>query len=146
MIICPFENLSRYETIIPGLNEAVEFIKNLKSFEPATYPLSGTNKVLVQNVTTKAWETSQLEAHREYLDIQYILDGNEVVGWAPLDSLTPVDAFNTEKDKGMYAGNSTPIAIRAGYCYIVYPEDAHAPSVHLAQGGQVKKIVVKLKV
>ena len=121
-------------------------VEKLESFEPATYPLSGSNKILVQKVTTKAWETSQLEAHREFLDIQYIISGKEMVGWAPLDTLTPADEFNTQKDKGMYTGDNTPIAIKEGYCYVVYPEDAHAPSVHIGEGGEVIKLVIKLKV
>ena len=146
MIICPWKELTRYEAVIPGLKEAMKAVEELKSYEPATYPLSGSNKILVQKVTTKAWETSQLEAHREFLDIQYIISGKEMVGWAPLDTLTPADEFNTQKDKGMYTGKNTPIAIEEGYCYVVYPEDAHAPSVHIGEGGEVIKLVIKLKV
>ena len=146
MIICPWKELTRYEAVIPGLKEAMKAVEELKSYEPAPYPLSGSNKILVQKVTTKAWETSQLEAHREFLDIQYIISGKEMVGWAPLDTLTPADEFNTQKDKGMYTGKNTPIAIEEGYCYVVYPEDAHAPSVHMDETHQVSKIVIKLKV
>ena len=146
MIICPWKELTRYEAVIPGLAEAMKAVEALESYEPATYPLSGSNKILVQKVTTKAWETSQLEAHREFLDIQYIISGKEMVGWAPLDTLAPADEFNTQKDKGMYTGKNTPIAIEEGYCYVVYPEDAHAPSVHMGEGGEVIKLVIKLKV
>ena len=146
MIICPWKELPRYAAVIPGLEEAIKAVEALESYEPATIPLSGSNKILVQKVTTKAWETSQLEAHREFLDIQYIISGKEMVGWAPLDTLTPADEFNTQKDKGMYTGKNTPVAIEEGYCYVVYPEDAHAPSVHMGEGGEVIKLVIKLKV
>ncbi len=146
MIICPWKELPRYAAVIPGLEEAMKAVEALESYEPATIPLSGSNKILVQKVTTKAWETSQLEAHREFLDIQYIISGKEMVGWAPLDTLTPADEFNTQKDKGMYTGKNTPVAIEEGYCYVVYPEDAHAPSVHMGEGGEVIKLVIKLKV
>ena len=146
MIICPWKELPRYAAVIPGLEEAMKAVEALESYEPATIPLSGSNKILVQKVTTKAWETSQLEAHREFLDIQYIISGKEMVGWAPLDTLTPADEFNTQKDKGMYTGKNTPVAIEEGYCYVVYPEDAHAPSVHMGEGGEVVKLVIKLKV
>ena len=125
----------------------VKAVEALENFEPATYPLSGSNKILVQKVTTKAWETSELEAHREFLDIQYILKGKEMVGWAPVDTLTPTGEFNTAKDKGMYAGKNYPMEIAEGYCYVVYPEDAHAPGVYLeGDAEQVTKLVIKLKV
>ena len=146
MIVCPWKDLKRYACVIPGLEEAMQAVEALESMEPATYPLSGGNKVLVQKVTTKAWETSQLEAHREFLDIQYIVKGKEMVGWAPVDTLTPAGEFNTAKDKGMYTGENAPMAIAEGYCYVVYPEDAHAPSVHMDEAHEVSKVVIKLKV
>ncbi len=146
MIICPWNDLKRYAPVINGLEEAMEAVNNLPSMEPATYPLSNGNKILVQLVNTKNWADSQLEAHREYLDIQYIIKGKEIVGWAPLNTLTPAGPFNTEKDKGMYIGKNTPVCIDEGYCYVVFPEDAHAPSVHMDEAGQVSKVVIKLKV
>ncbi len=146
MIVCPFKDLNRYAPVIPGLQEAVDFVNSLENLEPATYPLSGGNKVLVQAVTTKAWETSLLEAHREYLDIQYILKGKELVGWAPLDTLEATEEYNPVKDKCMYKGKNFPMEIAEGYCYVVYPEDAHAPSVHTDETHEVRKIVIKLKV
>lgn len=147
MIVCPWKDLKRYASVIPGLEEAMEAVNGLQSFEPATVPLSGGNKILVQQITTKPWEGAQLEAHREYLDIQYIVKGKEVVGWAPLDTLTPAGEFNTAKDKGMYAGKNYPMEIDEGYCYVVYPEDAHAPGVYLeGEAAQVTKLVIKLKV
>lgn len=146
MIVCPWKDLKRYASVIPGLEEAIAAADSLKSYEPATVPLSGSNKILVQQLTTKSWETAQLEAHREFLDIQYIVKGSEVVGWAPVDSLTPADEFNTAKDKGMYTGKNYPLEIAEGYCYVVYPEDAHAPGTYLAESGEVTKLVIKLKV
>lgn len=145
MIVCPWKEIDRYAAVIPGLAEAVEAVNNLKSFEPATYPLS-CGKILVQQGTTKPWKDAQLEAHREYLDIQYILEGQDTVGWAPVETLTPAEEFNTQKDKGMYIGDNDPMVIKAGYCYVVYPEDAHAPNCHLEQPNDYRKIVVKLKV
>ena len=115
MIVCPWKDLKRYSAVIPGLEEAMQAVEALESFEPATYPLSGSNKILVQKVTTKAWETSLLEAHREFLDVQYILEGNEVMGWAPVDTLTPTEEYNAAKDKCMYAGANAPMAIAPGY-------------------------------
>ena len=146
MIVCPWKDLKRYAAVIPGLEEAIAAADKLENYEPATVPLSGSNKILVQKLTTKAWETSQLEAHREFLDIQYIVKGKEVVGWAPVDTLTPADEFNTAKDKGMYTGKNYPMEIAEGYCYVVYPEDAHAPGVHMDETHEVRKIIVKLKV
>lgn len=143
MILCPFKELRRYSPVIPGLEEAIRTIEALENWEPATYPLS-CGKVMVQAGTTKPLEGALLEAHAKFLDIQYILEGQEVVGWAPTDSLTPDCEFNTADDYGLYTGSATPITVPAGYCYVVYPEDAHAPCKHLDTPNDYKKIVVKL--
>lgn len=145
MIICPWKDLNRYAPVIPGLQEAMEVVANLPSLEPATYPLSNGGKIMVQQGATKPWEGAELEAHRNYLDIQYVVKGQEVMGWA-LETLTLSGEFNTAKDKGMYAGLNDTMVIREGYCYVVYPEDGHAPGKHLDVPGEFTKIVVKLKV
>ena len=146
MIVCPFKDIKRYEAVIPGLAEAVEAIEKLTDLTPRTIELSGRNKILVQANTTKAAEGQLLEAHREFLDIQYILKGGETVGWAPIDTLTLDGEFNTAKDKGMYAGQCDFLDIRAGYCYVVFPEDAHMPGSHLDKPQDYVKLVVKLEV
>lgn len=143
MILCPFKELRRYAAVIPGLEEAIKTIEALENWDVATYPLS-CGKVMVQKGTTKPLAGALLEAHGKFLDIQYILEGHEVVGWAPTDALTPDGAFNEEKDYGMYAGDSTPITVPAGYCYVVFPEDAHAPGKHPDTPNDYTKIVVKL--
>lgn len=146
MIICPYKELNRYEAIIPGLKEAMDVIAGLENYEPATYPLSCGGKILVQANTTKPAEGGLLEAHKNFLDIQYILEGGETMGWAPLDTLTQAKEYNDVKDVWHFDGSRDFVDIRPGYCYVVYPEDAHQPGVHLDTPKEFKKIVVKLPV
>jgi len=146
MIVCPWKDIKRYAPVIPGLEEAMEAVAAIESYEPRTIQLSGGNKILVQQGTTKPVDGQLLEAHREYLDIQYIISGSETVGWAPLETLTLSGEYNTVKDKGMYAGHCDFMNIAQGYCYVVYPEDAHMPGSHLEEPAQYTKLVVKLKV
>lgn len=147
MIVCPFSNLSRYAAIIPGLEEAIEAVNQITDYTPRTIPLSNGNKILVQQGSTKSPEGQLSEVHRNYLDVQYVVEGVDTVGWAPTDTLTLSGEFNEDKDKGMYEGPVDFVAVKAGYCYVVYPEDAHMPNCHL-EGDPVKftKLVLKLKV
>ena len=146
MIVCPWKDIGRYVPVIPGLEEAIAAVAALESYEPRTVQLSDGNKILVQQGTTKAAEGQLLEAHRNYLDIQYIVKGGETVGWAPVDTLTPAGEFSVEKDAGMYTGTCDCLFIRPGYCYVVFPEDAHLPGSHVDTPVDYKKIIVKLKV
>lgn len=146
MIVCPYKDLGRYAPVIPGLEEAMKAIEAMTGWNPGTIPLSDGNRILVQEGVTKAKEEKLCEAHRKYLDVQYIVEGEETVGWAPLETLTLEGEFNTEKDIGRYAGPVDCMRIGAGYCYVVFPEDAHMPGIHLDQPHAFKKMVMKLKV
>lgn len=146
MIVCPWKDIGRYAAVIPGLEEAIAAANALTDLEPRTVPLSGSNKILVQQGTTKTNVGQEIEAHREFLDIQYLLEGGETVGWAPIEKLTPAGEFNTAKDKGMYTGDCDYMFIQPGYCYVVFPEDGHMPGVHLDTPVNYRKLVIKLKV
>lgn len=143
MIICPFKDLGRYAPILPGLEEAA---LQITDWSASNVQLSGGNKILVQEMDSKSPQGQLCEAHREYLDIQYVVEGMEIVGWAPLDTLTLSGEFNTAKDKGMYAGAVDYLRIPAGYCYVAFPEDGHMPNLHLDEPSHIKKLVLKLKV
>lgn len=145
MIICPWKDILRYAPILPGLTEAVEEINALTSLEPATYPLSNGGRFLVNHGTTGPADAGKLEAHREFIDVQYIVEGEEQMGWADLATLTPDGAFDPAQDCGFYTGQYDLIPFRAGYCYIVFPEDAHMPTRHTAHPTSYTKIIVKLK-
>ena len=144
MIVCPLKDIGRYAPVIPGFDEALQTLSALTDWTPRTVPLSGGNKILVQQNTTKPIGTG--EAHREYLDIQYIHKGKEVVGWADLAACTPTEDFNTEKDVGFYTGDFEYLTVNEGMCYVVFPEDVHMPGRHLDVPSDVVKAVVKLKV
>lgn len=142
MIICPIKDLGRYTAIIPGLEEALAIVNTMNDYTPRTIPLSGKNRILVQNGTTRA--PGNCEAHRKFLDVQCIVKGSEVMGWADVAALTPVNDFNEAGDVGLYSGDLEFVKINAGNCYVVFPEDAHAPGVHLDTPTEYTKLVIKL--
>ena len=144
MILCPWKDIKKYASLLPGIEEAFDAVNALEDFEPKTVQLSGGNRFFVAAGTTK--EPDVAEAHRKYLDIQYIVKGKEVVGWADLAACTPTDAFNEESDIGFYSGDFNYITVNEGICYVVFPEDAHMPGRHLDVPNDFVKIVVKLKV
>ena len=146
MIVCPFHELKRYAAVIPGLEEAVEVMAAVTDLTPRTIPLSGSNRIMIQAYNTKLPSEGRSEAHREFLDIQYVVEGEECVGWANVDTLTPDGDFVTANDIGFYTGHVDLMRIGAGNCYVVFPEDAHMPGIAVAEPKACVKMVVKLKV
>lgn len=144
MIICPWKDIKKYASLLPGIEEAFDAINALETFEAAAYQLSGGNRFFVSAGTTI--EPTVAEVHRKYLDIQYIVKGKEVMGWADLADCVPATEFSEEKDIGMYSGPFTFHTITEGTCYVVFPEDVHMPGRHLDVPNDYVKIVVKLAV
>lgn len=144
MIICHWTDIVRYSSVIPGLEAAIDFVNNLSHRETGTYPIEG-GRVMLQKGTTHAFEGAKAEAHKKYLDIQMVLEGSEFFGWENTKYLSPVGEFDTEKDVGFYQGEMKPIKVTPGICYILFPEDAHAPCVHLDTPTEYTKLVIKLE-
>ena len=144
MILCPWKDIKKYAPMLPGLEEAFEAVNALTDYKEKTVQLQNGNRFFVIAGTTV--EPDVGEAHRKYLDLQYIVKGKEVVGWADLADCQETVDFNEEKDIGMYSGPYEYLTINEGMCYVVFPEDAHMPGRHLDVPNDFVKVVVKLKV
>jgi YhcH/YjgK/YiaL family protein len=145
MIVCPWKDIKKYAALLPGIDEAFDAVNALTEYEDKkAYPLSNDNRFFIAAQSTKAPTVG--EAHRNYLDIQYVVKGKEVMGWAPLEACQPDGDFNEAKDVGMFSGPYEYLTINEGMCYVAFPEDAHMPGRHLDVPNDFVKVVVKLKV
>lgn len=103
----------------------------------------------VQAHATKPVAEKKFEVHRRYIDIQYMVRGREIMGWAPLASLgAPSMAFDASMDAALYPfpAHAVHLPVVAGQFAIFYPEDAHAPSCAWGDPAEVLKVVVKVQV
>ena len=146
MIIDSLARLFRYCSADPGFAaaEAFLFSRDLSTLQDGEYPIDGKNVFAVVQ-TCRGREYSPLEAHRDYTDIQIVIEGEDSIGWLPLEKCSTVKiSYNKDKDIAFY--DDTPavwLTLNAGYFAVFFPEDAHAP---LAGEGTVKKIIIKVRV
>lgn len=105
---------------------------------------------MVQEYETKNPEGLPYEAHRNYIDIQFVAAGEERIGLAPLGEIAEItQEYSPEKDVlfgKVPAGKLLPM--KPGYAFVLLPEDAHLPQLDPADGVKchVKKIVFKVPV
>ncbi|MBM6936987.1 YhcH/YjgK/YiaL family protein [Pseudoflavonifractor phocaeensis] len=97
------------------------------------------------DMETKSPEGAMPEGHSNYADIQYLLDGEEAVGYALKGSEPPAKPYNPEKDIAFWDVPYSTIRLKAGDFYIVWPDDLHAPRLALGEPGKVRLLVVKVK-
>lgn len=102
---------------------------------------------LVQEYTTTQSEELLWEAHKRYIDIQYVLSGQEIIEWSNIDLMPEGTPYNSEKDTYKCSSvDGSPITMHTGYFAIFFPQDLHKPCCKAAIPSVVKKIVVKIAI
>jgi biofilm protein TabA len=88
------------------------------------------------------------ESHLACIDIQFILEGEEVVDVAPIGELVVSVPYREAKDviKYLDPGSRNRLCLRAGEAAIFFPEDGHMPGQFQEAPGLVRKTVVKVPV
>lgn len=150
MVIDSLENAKIYEALHANFNKAFQFIREFhqNEKEDGRYDIDG-NQVyaLVQSYTTVPPDQCKWETHDEYIDIQYIVRGKEVIGYAPRKALMSGTGYNSEKDITFYENQpGMDICLTDGMYAILYPWDGHKPKCMHGGPSAVKKIVVKVKI
>jgi YhcH/YjgK/YiaL family protein len=113
------------------------------------YEIDGSDLfALIQEYRTAPKPEKKPEAHRRYVDIQYIARGCEVIGYALDDPANVVSQDRlAEKDVLNYAQvrNEMDLILTEGMYAVLFPEDIHRPGCDLGPGGEVRKVVLKIR-
>jgi len=150
MITDTLTQCRRYTSLSPRFSAAFKFLEELPvDMASGRYPLDGEDCfALVQTYNTKPLAEAKFEAHRKYIDIQFIQAGRETILWTPLATLTEtLEPYAAEKDVAFFATppHVIPLHLRAGDFAIFFPEDGHAPGVEYSGSTEVRKTVIKVR-
>lgn len=147
MVFDRLENAPLYYGLGPRFRQALEWLAQAdpNTMEPGVrIEIDGENLYATYfDLDTLPREESKLEAHRDYADIQFLIDGQERVGYAMEGTMQPVSTYTP--DIQFFNGDWDTLSLRAGTFYIVWPQDLHAPRVADGVPGRVKRMVVKVK-
>ncbi|MCL2512703.1 MAG: YhcH/YjgK/YiaL family protein [Oscillospiraceae bacterium] len=153
MVIDKYENLKMYLPLAKGLDTALEYLESVrgKELEAGRHEIDGGNVfVMIQDYVTKPEEGAFFEAHRQYIDLQLMVKGRELMNWAPLCEIKDKEVseeFSKGGDIAFYNGE-TKLAIQQfeDYFVLFFPDDAHMPCLQLGEPEKVLKIVIKIKI
>ena len=149
MIFDSIENSSIYYKLGEKFQKAFEFLKtnDLENLPLEKIEIDGDDIFAIpQKYTTKEDSEGKWEAHRKYIDIQYIINGSENIGFVLEDYLDELEPYDEEKDVAFYTGEGDYVLVNEEEFVILFPDDAHKPGLKVGEKEEVRKIVIKIKV
>ena len=150
MIVANIKDASveNYKGAHPRFEAAFCALKKLvaDNAEVGKYEIDGQNiYAMVQEYQTKPLAEKKFEIHKNYIDIQYIVSGKEVMGNESLDKLTPMNEYKPDVQHVYMNDGYDRIFLSDGEFAIFFPKEPHAPGVAVDdKPSAVKKIVVKV--
>lgn len=148
MIIDQVPNAALYRGLSPLMAAAMdELLKGeLPRRADGRYELRGDRLVaIVQTYPTKPRSQGAWETHRKYIDVQWMLQGEELMGYGPVDELKVAQVYDSQKDVMFHEGEGRGfVRVSAGMFVIFHPHDAHMPSLTAQTPSTVRKIVLKV--
>ncbi len=146
MIKDRIERAETYYEISENLKKGFEWIKNndLLNMPDGRYEIDENNYANIQSYDTK--ENAPFEAHRKYIDIQYMINGEERCGIADYKFCSVKEAYNDDKDIEFLNCEKSNYyqVLKNGEFLVFFPHDAHQPALYSGNKQFVKKVIVKV--
>lgn len=148
MIIDHLDNAERYYALSADLEAGLRF---LKTADLKNLPL-GKNKIkgdrlfaLISEYTTKDEAAAGWEAHRKYIDIQFLARGTETIAYQCVSRLEVVTPYDPAQDAVFLRGRGNQLVVPSDFFAVFFPPDAHQPGLHAGRPQAVRKIVLKVR-
>lgn len=130
-------------------DEAFAFMKNndLQKMAKGKYPIDGDHVFAsITEDPTKDFDKTNWESHRNYIDLQYVIEGEEKIGVSPVSKATVTKPYDEKHDAANYTAEGKIYNAAPGTFFIFFPLDAHRPGITPGGNKVVKKLVIKIEV
>lgn len=138
-----------YDSVHPLFKAAFQWIaENSKDdIQDGRFELNGDKLVaLTQHYNTHPFDPKKFEAHKKYIDIQYIISGSEKIHLGNPNQMTTAVPFNEIKDIAFFEGHGYDVTMNAGDFMVIWPHEAHVPGADAYLSAvPVHKIVMKVE-
>lgn len=148
MIFDQLKNAPLYFPLGERIARALQYLAqtDFTNVEPGTYEIDGENIfAIVQEYNTKPSSSAKWEAHKKYIDIQYMVSGKEKMGFTDSQKVIVLQEYRQGNDITIYKGEGNFLIAEEGHFAIFFPTDIHMPQLALNIPKEVKKVVVKVR-
>lgn len=151
MIISSMQAGDNWSSYPEAIRAGLEYLKNgsFMDLEPGEYPIRGKDiYAKVFDVVTGTTAEKLPESHEDYIDIHYLVSGEERLGFAFDFDTGEVAERKDEDDLIFYHSvqNENFVTVVPGNFCVCYPYDVHRPAVAVKEPQRIRKVVVKVRV
>lgn len=149
MVYDKIDNIETYKGLSEDIYEGLKFLKNVTpELANGVHEINPRVKAIVSEYETKAVNENGYEAHKKFIDIQYMLKGAEKNCCLPVEKLKETKAYNEEIDAAFYEAEiqTQELMLGDGFFAIYWPQDGHMPCLVVDVPHKVKKVVLKVPI
>lgn len=149
MVYDKIDNIETYKGLSEDIYEGLKFLKNATpDLACGVHEINPRVKAIVSEYETKLVNENGYEAHRKFIDIQYLLKGEEKNCCLPIEKLKETKPYNEEIDAAFYKADIPvrELILGDGCFSIYYPQDGHMSCLSVEIIDTVKKVVVKVRI
>lgn len=148
MIIGKLKDLHRYLGISKQIDEAINYVLNndLLKLELGRYEIS--SDVIVNRQQYYGKTDPFAESHRNYIDLQIVLKGNEKMGYSDISNpnLKIMEEYDSSIDLAKYYVDDECYYLMSESSFaLIFPEDIHRPGMKVDEE-LIEKAVLKIRV
>ena len=133
----------------PLIIRALKYLKDtdFSGMLPGRYEVSRDEIItIINNYNTKDLADCRLEAHRRHIDIHFMAEGSELIGYSLFNEQEPATEYDEENDFILYCGDKNYLRLEKNMFALFYPSDLHMPGIMVEKPALVKKVVVKVRI
>lgn len=150
MIVDCISNYELYKGLDVKVDKAIDYIRNMRfqQLNIGMHEVDGEKLFFnLIEYETKEEEERFWESHKKYIDVHYILDGEEFVGYEHFERMTIKEDYNEPDDYYLLKGKlQTKVKLQKGDFMICYPQDVHMTAIKVTEKQMVRKVVFKVKI
>ena len=149
MIVDRLGNRSVDAHVPPPVRQALEYLRatDMTAVAIGRHELDSDRLfAIVQEYVTRPALECPWEAHRRYIDVQYVVHGAERIGHVPLARAGERAPYDPGRDVALYHPGTQFVTVTAGDMAIFGPDDVHSPGAAVDEPCAVRKVVVKVAV
>ncbi len=120
---------------------------DLLSYEKGSHPIDGDELfVNIVEYETTTPENRFWEAHRQYLDLHFILRGPEQIDVNFIDNMEQKEFVEKDDFLPLEGEPNSHVVLNAGDFLLCYPADAHRTAVQVGNPAVIKKAIFKIRI